>query len=116
MITAAWTFAGKWDPENRAPIKVVAAEIRGTSLILTFDEIVSVRGTPVFENAAGKPFRIFQQRFLDINRLTFVSVEAILPDDLAGFMALVSGDIIASTAYITERSIGASFAIPKVEQ
>lgn len=116
MITPAWTFAGKWDPENRAPITIVAAEIRGTSLILTFDEVISVRGRPVFENAAGKQFRVFQQRFLDINRLTFISAEAILPADLAGEMALVSGDVIASTAYITERSIGASFAIPKVEQ
>ncbi|MCB0277459.1 MAG: pectin esterase [Calditrichaeota bacterium] len=111
-ITAAWTFGGQWDPENEGPVAVVGVEIRGQRVILTFEEIVSVRGNPVFANAAGQTFRIFRERYLDINRLTFIGEGAFSAADLRGPLRLVSGDIIASKAYCTDRSIGANFAIP----
>lgn len=89
-------------------------EIRSTSLVLTFDEIVSIRNLPVFENPAGKQFRIFRQRAADVNKLTFISNSAILPEDLSGDMTMIDGDIIASIAHVKDRSIGATFQIPQL--
>lgn len=111
-ITPLWTFQGKWDPENTLPVTVTASIFEGHTLQLTFNEIVSVRGTPCFVNAAGKKFQIYRQRFLDINKLTFIANEAILPADLSSMMTMIKGDIIASVATVKERSLGSVFKIP----
>jgi pectinesterase len=110
-ITPAWTFDGRWDPESEAPVKVTDHAIDGHYLILTFDEIVTVRGQPVFKNNSGKIFKIVMQRFNDINKLKFVSDRPIHEDDLRGELNTESGDIIASVASVKERSIGRSFRI-----
>ena len=112
-ITAAWTFQNQWDPELKSPIQITDFVIDTQSVILTFDEIVTVRGIPVFKNQKGKKFNIKLQRFNDINRLTFLSDSAIVKEDLLGGMELLEGDIIASVAYVGERSIGQKFYITK---
>ena len=116
-ITSAWTFDGRWDPESQEPVKVTDHAIDGHELILTFDEIVTVRSEPFFKNRSGKIFRIVMRRFNDINKLTFVSDQEIHEDDLQGELSMQSGDIIASVASVRERSVGLSFRImsPEVE-
>jgi len=110
-ITAAWTFDGKWDPESKALLSVTNYKIDGMSLVLTFNEIVTVRGKPAFENKSGKIFRIVMQRFNDINKLTFTSDTDITEDDLNGELALQQGDIISSIASVYERSVGPKFKV-----
>jgi len=112
-ITPAWTFNGRWDPENKNPITVTGYAIDDKSVILTFNEIVSVRGEPLFRNRSGKEFRIVTQRFTDINKLMFTAEAEIQKEDLAGELRLQSGDIIASIAGVYERSIGSPFIIVK---
>lgn len=110
-ITASWTFDGKWDPEGTDPVKIIDYSFHGKSLILTFNEIVSVRGMPVFQNEKGKQFRIVKRRFTDINRLEFISVEDISLQDLTGEFTMLDGDIIASVATVRERSLDKPFQI-----
>ena len=75
------------------------------------NEIVTVRGEPVFQNHLGKIFKIVMQRFNDINRLQFFTDTVIRDEDLSGNFILQKGDIIASTATVHERSIGSIFQI-----
>jgi len=112
-IIPAWTFQDRWNPENRSPIRITDFMLDGQSVVLAFDEIVTVRGTPVFKNQKGKKFKIKLQRFNDITRLTFLSDTDIVEEDLYGKMQLVEGDIIASKAYVWDRSIGSYFYIKK---
>ena len=46
QITAAWTFAGSWDPEKSAPPKITRVEFSEGRIELTFDENVTVKGRP----------------------------------------------------------------------
>jgi pectinesterase len=108
-VTAVWTFGGRWDPESVSPVRVSGFLIQGKSVIITFNEIVTVRGEPVFRNQKGKAFRIQRFRFDDINRLTFISDGEIGRDDLAGDLVLEQGDIVASVASVHERSLGPVF-------
>ena len=110
-ITPAWTFGGKWDPERRDPLTVTGYALNGNFVILTFAELVSVRGEPEFQNQEGKTFRIVRQRFTDIDKLRFTAETEIGKEDLAGELRLQSGDIIASIAGVYERSLGGSFNI-----
>lgn len=112
-ITAAWTFQNQWDPELKSQIQITDFLIDSQSVILKFNEIITVRRTPVFKNRNGKKFKIKLQRFNDINRLTFLSDSDIVKEDLLGEMELLEGDIIASVAYASERSIGKKFYIKK---
>jgi len=45
-ITAAWTFSGRWDPENAAPPRVVKVVQVDALLTVTFAEPVTVKGRP----------------------------------------------------------------------
>lgn len=114
-ITPAWTFNGRWDPENKNPLTVTGYTIDGKSIILTFNEIVSVRGALFFRSRSGKDFRIVPQRFTDINKLMFAAETEINKKELAGEMLLQSGDIIASIAGVYERSIESPFKIVSQE-
>ena len=110
-ITPDWTFDGKWNPEETDPIYITSYELMGDTVIFTFSEIVSIRNEPVIENDSGRQFNIVEQRYNDINRLSFYSNTVITDSDLEGNLILISGDIIASTAYVQDRSIGKSFVI-----
>ena len=114
-IDPLWTFGGRWDPELRAALQVIGYQIDGYLLILKFNEIVTVRDIPVFENQNGKKFRIKLQRFTDNDRLMFVSDDRLTEDDLISTMKILQGRIIASTAYVHERSLSQSFSIIKEE-
>lgn len=111
-VTAAWTFGGRWDPESTKPVQALKAEIAGKSVILTFSEIVTVRGEPVFQNSAGRVFRIRKERYNDIDRLTFLSDDLAQESDLAGDLVLENGAVIASRASVSERILGPTFRIP----
>ena len=110
-ITPEWTFDGKWNPEENSPIYIIYYELKGDTVVLTFSEIVSVRNEPVIENKYGKQFKIVEQRYNDINRLSFYTDNVIIDSDLKGNLTLKSGDIIASIAYAKDRSLGKSFTI-----
>jgi len=111
QITPSWTFNGQWDPESVEPVRVIDYQMDGDRLILTFSDIVTVRGQPVFQNSRGTVFRTVMRRFNDKNRLEFLSESGIDKIDLTGEMTLLSGNIIASEAGVYERSLGTVFYI-----
>ena len=115
QITPSWTFGGAWDPESERPVKVTGCEVRGKSMLLTFNEIVSVRGEPVIKSQSGGTFRISIQRYNDINKLAFESEENIDPDDLAGLFSMDEGAILASIASVSERHLEPFFRIPRLQ-
>ena len=57
-ITASWTFDNTWDPELKSLVHISDYSIDDQSIILEFDEIVTVRGLTTFENSEGKKFKI----------------------------------------------------------
>ncbi|MBN2105583.1 pectin esterase [bacterium] len=111
MITPVWTFSGKWDPESEASVQITNGSIRDREVVVTFGEIVTVRGNPVIVTSTGKELLIVKQRFNDINRLSFRSDDPLAIQDLDGMMTITNGQIIASVASITERSLGTEFQI-----
>jgi pectinesterase len=110
-ITPEWTFDGKWNPEATNPIVVAGYELNGKSVIFSFSEIVTVKGEPIIETVSGKQLQLVKQRYNDINCLTFNSDDIITKEDMKGRFTLKSGDIVASIAYVKERSIGKSFFV-----
>ena len=46
QITAAWTFAGKWDPERKSGPTVQKVNLRDGQITLVFSENVTVKGKP----------------------------------------------------------------------
>ena len=110
-ITPAWTFNGNWDPERNDPIRIIDHAIDGKSVLLTFSEIVSVKGNPVFQGNNGQEFQIVRRRYNDINKLEFVTTEDIQPKDLSGEFTVLNGNIIASVATVQERSLESTFKI-----
>jgi pectinesterase len=55
-ITAKWTFNGKWDPESLIGPKIIKYIIEKKSLLLLFDEKITVIGIPVLKSTSGKIF------------------------------------------------------------
>jgi len=46
QITAAWTFAGKWNPENAEGPKIRKIELKDKQICIIFTEPVTVKGKP----------------------------------------------------------------------
>jgi len=46
QITAAWTFAGKWDPENKSGPTIRQIKVDAGQVSVTFSENVTVKGKP----------------------------------------------------------------------
>ncbi len=111
-VTPAWTFGGRWDPESVRPVQVTAATVSGDSLILTFDDRMTVRGRPVLRNRADERFEIVVQRYNDTGRLTFRSASGLRLRDASGEWTVENGALIGSTASVAERSVGRTFRLP----
>ena len=55
-ITAAWTFKNKWNPEETKCPRIIKYRIEGNSLLLFFDEKITIEGSPVLKSAGGVQF------------------------------------------------------------
>src|SRR5439155_24514644 len=52
QVTAAWTFAGKWDPERTNGPRIQKVTMREGQVELVFSESVTVKGRPWLGSAA----------------------------------------------------------------
>ena len=52
-ISAAWTFAGKWDPENRTGPTIQQTRVIKRRVAVTFSEPVTVKGKPRLKMCQG---------------------------------------------------------------
>lgn len=55
QITAAWTFAGKWNPENRSGPVITQIKYGADQIAVTFSENVTVKGRPRLNLSKGGP-------------------------------------------------------------
>lgn len=53
-ITARWTFDGTWDPESLDPPRVVEVRCETHGILLVFDKLVTVKGSPELKFTAGR--------------------------------------------------------------
>jgi pectinesterase len=53
QITAAWTFAGEWDPENKSGPVIQQSRVMGRQIALVFSEPVTVKGKPRIKMRGG---------------------------------------------------------------
>ena len=58
QITAAWTFAGKWNPENKSRPAIKQIKVDAGQIAVTFSESVTVKGKPrlVLSNGGAADF------------------------------------------------------------
>jgi pectinesterase len=54
QITAAWTFDGKWKPENKSGPKILGIKAEAGQIAVTFSENVTVKGQPRLKLRGGK--------------------------------------------------------------
>jgi len=54
QITAAWTFADKWDPERESGPAIQKVAMNGNQVLVTYDENVTVKGSPRLAWQDGK--------------------------------------------------------------
>ena len=52
-MTPAWTFDGTWDPEATTGPKIVSVERQPGKVVVTFDEPLTVKGSPQLQLLVG---------------------------------------------------------------
>lgn len=103
-ITAAWTFDQQWDPEDESPLEVKSIErLNEKNVILHFDEIVGIRGEVSFKTSAGTLLVFVQGKGRD--RIQLKADKAISVNELTEGLQLISGEVYAVKATVTERKL-----------
>ncbi len=105
QVTAHWTFAEHWDPEDKTAPQMVHIEPNGSGTVdLVFNERITVRGTPELVNDTHK---LTYRQGGGSNQLTF---EGSLEDIEALFsindFAVQSGALLGTVATCQERPFG----------
>ena len=59
-ITPEWTFGGTWDPESTRGPRIVKVDRGENEIRLTFDEDITVKGSPRLMLPAGRRLRARQ--------------------------------------------------------
>lgn len=106
-ITAAWTFSGQWDPENKTAPAVVSAGRGGDEVRVTFSESVTVKGRPVLALADGKTAAY--QAGSGTTTLTFRGAGSAPADAV---LKLNGGAIVASQASAQLRAVTDLMKLP----
>ena len=108
-LTAAWTFAGKWDPERKDRPVIKSADSGEGRIRLIFDEPVTVKGKPRVALGAA---RLGNYAFgSGTDTLTFLCSSQ-TPDEVKS-VDLNGGAIVASEAGASIRR--ASLELPKMQ-
>jgi pectinesterase len=111
-ITPAWTFGGVWDPESTKALQITEMRRFGNNILLTFNEIVTVRGPVVLITSTGKSLTAVPRRFTDISTIEFACSESLDRNDLQKALTLEQGQILASMASAQERYVGRILTLP----
>lgn len=100
QVTAKWTFAGTWDPENATGPTIRRVSRDGAAVHVTFSENVSVKGRPTLslKNGAKAAYQSGSGTDTLVFSAPAASADAILALDLHG------GAILATEAAATLRS------------
>ncbi len=110
MITPAWTFDGRWDPENTDPPKIIGWEANGNTLRLYFNELITVWNKPVLISANGTELEFSRGHGRDI--LEFTAKNKLHSSELIGTLKVEGGSISANTASVYERVLSDEIVLP----
>ena len=100
MITAEWTFDGKWNPESiRGPV-ITKYEIHNKYVLFFFNDRLSVEGNPVFKSKTGVELHYTSGAGSDT--LRFDSNDNLSKKDLKGLVIINRSRIIGNTANLSE--------------
>lgn len=102
-ITPAWTFDGKWDPESRSGPQLKQFTIKKNKVLLTFDEIVTVIGTPELESKSGK--KLAYVGGAGSKAIEFKTTETISEKDVRGLKIHGDGKMLGTGASVYERNV-----------
>jgi pectinesterase len=110
-ITARWTFAGTWDPEDHRGPRAVAVGVRGDRCAIGFDRLVTVKGEPELALGNGR-----RARYVGGSGSNTLEFQAPAGEGAITPLALVfeRGAIIGSEA--SAESAFANPALPRVTQ
>jgi PelA/Pel-15E family pectate lyase len=111
-ITPAWTFGGAWDPESTTAPRITEVRRSGNGVLLTFNEIVTVRGPVILKTDTGKSLTVVPRRFTDISTVEFACAEPLDRNDLQKAFSLEQGQILATEASARERHVGKTLTLP----
>jgi pectinesterase len=101
-ITPAWTFNGKWDPETTIGPQLKHYTVDKNKVLLTFDEIVTVIGTPEVESTTGK--KLVYVSGAGSNVLEFKTGDTVSNGDMRELKITGGGKLLGTNASVSERS------------
>jgi pectinesterase len=108
-ITAAWTFAGNWDPESTSGPVIRQCEIHDNVVLFQFREIVTVIGKPLLKTLTGKYLSYHSGGGSDTIR--FDCAEKIERKDLKAPLEVSGGLILGTTASINPRLVNFTLSV-----
>ena len=100
-ITPVWTFGEKWDPEKTDGPKITRCQINGNSILLFFNEKITVTDIPVLRSKSGIIFKYDSGAGSDTIKL--VSVVPFSKKDIGGLKIINNGKLSGTMAAVTER-------------
>jgi pectinesterase len=100
-ITPAWTFGNKWNPESNEGPKIIKYKIEGNSLLLYFNEKITVFGTPVIKSGGNCILNYESGAGSDTIRL--VSQKPVSKNNLRGMKIINESKMIGVTASVKMR-------------
>jgi pectinesterase len=100
-LTSTWAFDGKWDPESKEGPKIVDYVIKGNSLLLTFSELITLKGLPTLKSRSGRTY--FYDSGAGSNTIKFKCDVKLYKDDIKGLKFVNDGRLIGTLASVAER-------------
>ena len=100
-ITPAWTFKGEWNPESTKGPAVNNYKIEDSTIILTFNEPITVLGKPELKSATGKIFSYDSGAGSDT--VIFKALQNVSKNDLQSLKLINRGKLLGTIASVKDR-------------
>jgi pectinesterase len=102
-ITPEWAFNGEWDPESIEQPYVKSFKIKDKSLILHFNELISVKGNLTVKTHSGMILKYESGSGRDV--INFTSEDSVTKHDFDEHLIIVSGMLLPVKATVYERTL-----------
>ena len=100
-ITSTWTFDGKWDPESKEGPKIVSYLIKDKTLLLTFSELITLKGLPTLKSNSGRTYNYDSGS--GSSTIRFNCDVKLYKEDVKGLKFVNDGRLLGTTASVAER-------------
>lgn len=100
-MTSSWAFDGKWDPESKEGPKIVESVIKDNTLLLTFNEVITLKGLPTIKSKTNRT--LFYDSGAGTKTIRFRSDVKLYKEDVKGLRFVNDGRFAGSNASVSER-------------